>query len=865
MKFKITVIKDNKKAIAKKISWDGKKLVKTAQASISDGFAESKDFTLVEFKDFLTKIQQDECITLGKLKHGSSGTIVGDKKNQNLTEECYARSLQNFEWHDEYQVCFIDFDDSEIGNLSPSKLRDILAKAIPEFADLKMVGKFSSSANIIDVSSCNLSRSNGFHLYFLVKNPAMISAVFSGRKSILHKRLWTLGYGYIKNSRPKNPATTAVTKMERTVYDNTVFSPERIIFEADPILENGLDKLQKGGFLLDGSRDFLDLALVENITEKEEQLYKNAVKVAKEKNDFDPYVIKCRKAFKENVRQKVDNGEYNDRPEYQSKSKEDIVELEYELNQKRILALDFEIELDSGQLIRVEEILKDPVTYHNSCCKDPHEPDYGTSRIAIIYSDQKKPKIFSHAHGGIIYQLMSPVDDSMRNFNSRQYWLDNFYLAAHNRKNDIYHIIGNKIEKYSQNGFKNRFAGYSTIVKNKDIPMTKWWMSNPEKKCIADDAFAPGQKIIYKKFGENVLNEYVPEILRYGIPKPSKADCEASASVWLNHVRHMIHDPSEAEILIDWYAFLVQVPHERPMFSPLVLSRTRGVGKDVMNDIITRMFGHKFAKKANLERLSKDFWGDTFFQSKLVTVSECGSSKDRFTVGNTTKEAITTTTMGLNLKGREMVFCNVYAGIIFFSNSQNPFRLDEDDRRFFVTRCDWTKKYTDKLKQQNYFKDLISFYSKEEHLNGLYYYLLNRRITTDIKGDAPSTTTKTLMMNAEPNEAEQFFIDLNAHHPCRYWGVKMLKELFVNSMSDNDDAPMNIKQFNVLMREYLPGVCRISYQGKTVRVRTFSHAEAEMDNDVIRNNMDQNWGKTTNVVMSKTDLQDMDNEVKVSK
>jgi len=158
----------------------------------------------------------------------------------------------------------------------------------------------------------------------------------------------------------------------------------------------------------------------------------------------------------------------------------------------------------------------------------------------------------------------------------------------------------------------------------------------------------------------------------------------------------MIHDEREADILIQWFAFLVQCPNERPMFAPLISSEIRGVGKDMVTDIFCSFMGPKYARKSSIGDLSNESgWGDVFKESKLIIASECGSASDRYTIGNTIKDAITTVNKTMNIKGKQVVFGRVYAGIIFFSNSISPFRLDKGDRRFFVTRCDWSKEIAD--------------------------------------------------------------------------------------------------------------------------------------------------------------------------
>jgi len=188
------------------------------------------------------------------------------------------------------------------------------------------------------------------------------------------------------------------------------------------------------------------------------------------------------------------------------------------------------IELDSGERVAVGEILRDPKKYHEQCCRDPHEPDYGDSKIAKIYVDQKEPIIRSYAHGGINYRLTIDSSQSDKpDYHSKEYVLEHFYLVNYDEKDKIYHINGNVIDKYSYLSFKHTFAGYKVEVSDGTnqhvMEMTKWWLGNIEKKCIRGDGFAPGKPILYEKYGKLVINEYVPEILHHGFDDLSPEKC----------------------------------------------------------------------------------------------------------------------------------------------------------------------------------------------------------------------------------------------------------------------------------------------------------------------------------------------------
>jgi hypothetical protein len=72
----------------------------------------------------------------------------------------------------------------------------------------------------------------------------------------------------------------------------------------------------------------------------------------------------------------------------------------------QVLYSDFRIELTSGDLVTVAEILSDAKKYHGQHCADPLEPDYhNDNRIGYIIINTHRSIIYSHAHGGTTYQL----------------------------------------------------------------------------------------------------------------------------------------------------------------------------------------------------------------------------------------------------------------------------------------------------------------------------------------------------------------------------------------------------------------------------------------------------------------------------
>ena len=85
-----------------------------------------------------------------------------------------------------------------------------------------------------------------------------------------------------------------------------------------------------------------------------------------------------------------------------------------------------------------------------------------------------------------------------------------------------------------------------------------------------------------------LLNEYYPVILTKGYAFPTEIEADKAASPWVNHIYLLVEDKTHAETIFDWFAYLIQEPQERPMFSLLITSEVRGCGKDTITDIFQK-------------------------------------------------------------------------------------------------------------------------------------------------------------------------------------------------------------------------------------------------------------------------------------
>jgi len=114
---------------------------------------------------------------------------------------------------------------------TPPDLMRLLVGAVPALADVGWVGRGSSSQGVFNKKTGDLyNRFGGIHV-FLGVNTSDLGAL----KECLEVKCWIAGQGYVELARNGR-------RLLRAPIDLSVFSPERLIFEAAPTLGSGVGR-----------------------------------------------------------------------------------------------------------------------------------------------------------------------------------------------------------------------------------------------------------------------------------------------------------------------------------------------------------------------------------------------------------------------------------------------------------------------------------------------------------------------------------------------------------------------------------------------------------------------------------------------
>lgn len=199
-----------------------------SQCQMSEGTVEKVTIPFNEFGTGLRKVQSNQAII-----HGVSGLAsasIVSARNFNGQPGTITRTKKFFRYPEGPGLGMFDHDPKPGQSpLSPEELRAIIESICPAFKDVATVYTPSTSSCISDAAGNELTGIGaGFHLYFTMANAQELPAF----AETLFKRLCLAGHGYPF-------ITQSGSVLLRTIFDTSVFSPERLDFVSGAVCEGG--------------------------------------------------------------------------------------------------------------------------------------------------------------------------------------------------------------------------------------------------------------------------------------------------------------------------------------------------------------------------------------------------------------------------------------------------------------------------------------------------------------------------------------------------------------------------------------------------------------------------------------------------
>ena len=264
-------------------------------------------------------------------------------------------------------------------------LQEQLHDACPSLAEVRTLVTTSSSANIWSTDGTELRGATGLHQFVPVADARDTPRALQ----VLNDRLWLAGHGAIRESDAGLPLLRSPVDLHMDVSVQPVF----LHAHCGPGLE------QRKGFWwapnAEAELELLDTrTALPDLTDDERARLQLLQRQAIE--DAGPALADARAAWeKRQVQQLVARGIDPDQAREHCRQAADAADL----------CADWLLTLADGRTVTVGEVLAEPARFHGMPCRDPLEPDYGSSSVAMLFTDQTKPMLNSNAHGGRKYFL----------------------------------------------------------------------------------------------------------------------------------------------------------------------------------------------------------------------------------------------------------------------------------------------------------------------------------------------------------------------------------------------------------------------------------------------------------------------------
>ncbi len=372
---------------------DGEVSNDSSQCSMGSGHAERVQINLNDIAALAKLINgfgPSEAYALGRLREGSPDrvkVVVADKlADFHGDPGVAARTKEYFTFTEgAAAVCLLDIDLKAMNGDARRRIRErgvwaALCAVVPPLANAARVIRHSTSHGLRNTETGQTyPSSGGFHCAIAVADGADIERYLSD----LHDRLWLNGLGW-------GMVSAAGSFLERALIDRAVGSPERLIFEAPPVIVPPLEQTPRLAHAFEGAvLDTVTACPPLTAAEKAEvEKLKNA-----ERARLKPESEAKRATWSDgHIKRIVASGMPEARARVQVDRWLDLQEL----------SGDFPLPFDDPKLVgtTVADVLANPDKFLDKTLADPFEgPRYGKGKARIYRRENASLLINSFAHG----------------------------------------------------------------------------------------------------------------------------------------------------------------------------------------------------------------------------------------------------------------------------------------------------------------------------------------------------------------------------------------------------------------------------------------------------------------------------------
>jgi hypothetical protein len=317
-------------------------------------------------------------------------------------------------------------------------------------------------------------------------------------------------------------------------------------------------------------------------------------------------------------------------------------------------------------------------------------------------------------------------------------FLENFYLVEKGQR--VVHLEkSGTLREYKVDEFKTSYGN----IKREGKKLPVLWLENKNRKTVYDVQYYPGRELTYTNHrGQRLINNYVgPDLIK--VDEPHVAHLQP----FFDHIKYLFPRTEDFTIFMNWLAMTVQHPDRRIIWAPVVISKTKGIGKGWVFQLLRKLCGEHNCAMIMPDSLASAY-NEYMFEKTVVLIDEIKlHGKNQFDTVNKVKTLITEPTADVNIKFGAKGTYPTFVNFLCFTNHMNAIPIEDEDRRFWVVKCDAVKQ------PDEYYNKLWNWLRKTDGPAHVYQYLMNMDLS-DWNADAAPEWTEAKSDMAESFRSE---------------------------------------------------------------------------------------------------------------
>jgi len=281
--------------------------------------------------------------------------------------------------------------------------------------------------------------------------------------------------------------------------------------------------------------------------------------------------------------------------------------------------------------------------------------------------------------------------------------------------NQFFKKIDDKWIGYNKKNFVDIVAEYDYEIEgkygSKSVGFFTKWLKDRKRRKFNYIDWVPTFKQV-----PNTYNEFTG----FKLDDDYEEYDEEAVHTYLKHIKFLCNENEEYFTYLLYYiAHLFQHPEQRAEVAILFKS-IEGTGKDLFIDILQAIIGEEYCLRVSPTDIKRSIFGSSngAMKHKLLLQFDEIKSKDGYQYIDDIKNLITASHINIKELYKDNMKYTNYLRIFFSTNNENPIKIKDTSRRFFILKIlkimpkSYYQTLGNLLKNKNGLKSILSFFKK---------------------------------------------------------------------------------------------------------------------------------------------------------